>query len=70
MGEIDLVVVEALPVGSVVTTVWGNQFRRFEDGWSLRLEGPVWDRRTLYSSELLCREFVLREFQTPVPGSV
>jgi hypothetical protein len=37
---------EELPVGSVVATHWGNQFRKFKDGWS-PLNGAHWDRWTV-----------------------
>jgi hypothetical protein len=49
---------DKLPVGTVVTTIWGNKLRRFEDGWS-PLEGAHWDRWTVYSDAEVRRHFHL-----------
>jgi hypothetical protein len=49
---------DALPLGSVVKTVWGNGLRRFGDGWS-PLNGAHWDRRTVYTSREVARNFTL-----------
>lgn len=54
-------VVEALPVGSVVTTAYGNALRRFDDGWS-PLRGGHWDRWTVHASKVVAREFRVVQF--------
>lgn len=45
-------------IGTVVTTIHGNQLRLFGDGWS-PLSGAHWDRWTVYTDAELMASFTL-----------
>lgn len=45
-----------LPVGSVVSSFWGNRFRKFANGWS-PLDGAHWDRWTVYSDAEMAKNY-------------
>ena len=51
----------AVPVGAIIRTVWGNELRRFSDGWSPR-SGAYWDRRTVYTDAEVRQNFNVERF--------
>jgi len=49
---------EDMAVGTIIRTASGNELRRFSDGWSPR-SGAHWDRRTVYTSEEVSKNFTV-----------
>ena len=45
---------EDLRVGSIVRSHWGNECKRFNDGWCVR-SGSNWDRWTVLSDKEMAR---------------